>query len=70
MFKFLKQKNQNDGTSVQKFLLYIGIPISIVISITVGIIVNHPAPTVVILIILMFFMSMIWDAEAFGNGGD
>ena len=69
MFKFLKQKNPSDGTPVQKFLLYVGIPISIIISITVGVITEHPFPAGLVLFILVFFMSMIWDMEVFGSGG-
>lgn len=69
MFKFLKQKNQNDGTSVQKFLLYIGMPLIILTSIGVGYMVE-PGAGIFLFIFSGMMMCFTWDAEAFGNGGD
>lgn len=69
MFKFLKQKNTSDGTPIQKFLLYIGIPLDILISIGIGCVVELAAG-ICLFIILGFMMCCIWDAEAFGSGGD
>ncbi len=59
----------NDGTSIQKFLLYIGIPLNILISIFVGCMTQEAGFGIFFFIFTIMMMGWIWDGQASSDHG-
>ncbi len=58
----------NDGTSIQKILLFLGIPLNILISICVGCVVE-PGAGIALFIFMSMMMGWVWDGQAGSHEG-